>query len=360
MGGSPKPGTTATTHTTTTTTTTRPVATTTGIGLKTVTWTDTIPAAGLVVNPAPGGSAGPRALVTEIWYPSLGGSKTHPTVRQRPDYAAGPYPVIVFAHGFDTLPATYTALLSSWVDAGFVVVAPLFPDENANKISSLGAATTEQLELAESDVVNEPYDIAYVVGEVESGASGSRLERGALAEGARRTRKVRPRRPLRRRPGRRGPRLLRAPPSYATHLRRTFDATVRGPHPVGLGAVGHLRGPLGRPVDAVRAKRRRPVQPAEDAATLVHDAGGGFFLKLLGAGHFAPYVGQGPAAPIVEKVTAAFLKDAVAGTPRSRSCRRCLTGSRLRRCLPALPSPRCCTTLQPTPAERACAPAQPP
>jgi len=46
----------------------------TGIGLRTVTWTDTNPSAGLVVNPAPGGSAGPRTLVTEIWYPSIGGS----------------------------------------------------------------------------------------------------------------------------------------------------------------------------------------------------------------------------------------------------------------------------------------------
>ena len=40
----------------------------------------------------------------------------------------------------------------------------------------------------------------------------------------------------------------------------------------------------------------------QNAATLVHDAGGGFFLKLLAAGHFAPYVGRGPAAPVVEEV----------------------------------------------------------
>jgi len=49
---------------------------------------------------------------------------------------------------------------------GFVVVAPLFPDENANKINSLVPRTVTQSELAESDVVNEPYDIAYVTGEV--------------------------------------------------------------------------------------------------------------------------------------------------------------------------------------------------
>jgi len=109
-----------------------------GIGRKTVTWTDTNPSAGLVFNPAPGGSAGPRTLVTEIWYPSIGGSETTPTAGEKPDYGGGPFPVIVFAHGFDTLPATYNPLLASWVKAGFVVVAPLFPDENANRINSLG------------------------------------------------------------------------------------------------------------------------------------------------------------------------------------------------------------------------------
>ena len=55
----------------------------------------------------------------------------------------------------------------------------------------------------------------------------------------------------------------------------------------------------------------------QDAATLLHDAGGGFFLKLLEAGHFAPYVGQGRRAGIVERLTVAFLKRPLAGTPRS-------------------------------------------
>jgi len=46
------------------------------------------------------------------------------------------------------------------VKAGFVVVAPLFPDENANRINSLGHLTATQSEEVESDVVKEPYDIA--------------------------------------------------------------------------------------------------------------------------------------------------------------------------------------------------------
>ena len=127
-GNSPKTSTSSTTttrpHTTTTGT---PSSTASGIGIKTVTWTDTNAAAALVVNPAPGGYAKRRSFVTEIWYPSTNKSKTGAVLGAKPDYRAGPYPVIVFAHGFDTLPSTYTALLSAWVRAGFVVVARAFP-----------------------------------------------------------------------------------------------------------------------------------------------------------------------------------------------------------------------------------------
>jgi hypothetical protein len=48
----------------------------------------------------------------------------------------------------------------------------------------------------------------------------------------------------------------------------------------------------------------------QEAATLFHGAGGGYFLELTMAHHFSPYIGLGPAAPIVERVTAAFLKAA--------------------------------------------------
>lgn len=99
--------TTTTTTTSHSSTSTAPSNTHVGIGLRTVVWVDTNPAAGGVANPLPNGEAGPRKLVTEIWYPALGASKSQPTTRARPDYARGPFPVVVFAHGFDTLPATY-------------------------------------------------------------------------------------------------------------------------------------------------------------------------------------------------------------------------------------------------------------
>ena len=313
-GGTGGGGTSTTTTHKNTTSTSPTAAGTVGIGLRTVIWTDTNPHAGGVSNPAPGGSAGPRTLVTDIFYPSVGGSKSAAKRGLGPDYGAGPFPVVVFAHGFDTLPSTYAPLLKSWVNAGFIVVAPLFPDENANEISSLGAASNQQLGEAESDIVNEPYDIAYVVTKVESGASGEASSGVGWLKG------------------------LAVPGKYALAghsdgaqavaalvysqaqaYGSTYAALPTKPFGVLIFSGSELSGTYAPPASPPPALF---VQSAVDqcnlpqyAGTLFHDLGGGFFLKLLGAHHFAPYVGLGPAAPLVESATTAFLKAALAGNP---------------------------------------------
>ena len=87
------------------------------------------------------GRTGPRVLVTSIRIPS----------------GHGPFPLIVFAHGFALTPAPYSALLDAWARAGYVVASPLFPVEQD------GAAGGP----SESDLVNEPADIRFVITRVE-------------------------------------------------------------------------------------------------------------------------------------------------------------------------------------------------
>ncbi|MGA2805292.1 MAG: hypothetical protein ABSF89_13030 [Acidimicrobiales bacterium] len=296
----------------TTTTTTLPRLKPTGIGARTVTWTDTNPNAGLVVNPAPGGSAGPRTLVTEIWYPSIGGSSRTPTVGAKPDYQGGPFPVIVFAHGFDTVPATYTPLLASWVKAGFVVVAPLFPDENANKLNSLGTRTVTQSELAESDVVNEPYDIAYVAGQVEAGAGGTASSGAAWLKDLAEPAKIAL-------AGHSDGAQAVAALVYSEKYASTYEEMAARPFAVLILSGSELAGvyapPANPPPVLFVQSGVDSCNLPQDAETLFHDAGGGFFLKLVGAHHFSPYVGIGPAAPVVERLTAAFLEEALVGAP---------------------------------------------
>jgi predicted dienelactone hydrolase len=95
--------------------------------------------------------------VTEIRYPSqyLAGQPVE-VAGATPVELSGGYPMIVFAHGYDVTPDTYGALLDAWVQAGFVVVAPLFPDEQPSAVAAQHGTNTED------DIVNEPADLAFV------------------------------------------------------------------------------------------------------------------------------------------------------------------------------------------------------
>jgi hypothetical protein len=102
-------------------------------------------------------SSSSRTLVTEIRYPAespAGGPNEN--VGAAPAPRSGGYPTIIFAHGYDVTPDTYAALLDAWVRAGFVVVAPIFPDESATAVAAEHGANTE------NDLINEPGDLAFV------------------------------------------------------------------------------------------------------------------------------------------------------------------------------------------------------
>ncbi|MFI2661148.1 Alpha/beta hydrolase family protein [Micromonospora carbonacea] len=61
----------------------------------------------------PGGA---RPLPVTVWYPAARGG-----------VAPGRFPVVVFSHGLDSLPALHAPLTSRWAAAGFVVAAPAYP-----------------------------------------------------------------------------------------------------------------------------------------------------------------------------------------------------------------------------------------
>jgi hypothetical protein len=112
-----------------------------------------------------------RTLVTEIRYPTaLVSGANNAIPRATPVTQVGGYPTIVFAHGYDVTPDTYAPLLNAWAEAGFVVVAPFFPDEDASAVLAQHGANTED------DVINEPGDLAFVTKEViEDSAAASPL-----------------------------------------------------------------------------------------------------------------------------------------------------------------------------------------
>jgi hypothetical protein len=102
-----------------------------------------------------------RTLVTEIRYPTQLNAGEPAEVHGAPPVArSGGYPMVVFAHGYDVTPDTYAALMDAWTRAGFVVVAPIFPDESAFEVAAQHGANTE------GDLANEPGDLVFVTKEV--------------------------------------------------------------------------------------------------------------------------------------------------------------------------------------------------
>lgn len=75
------------------------------------------------------------------------------TVVRYPEHAAGPFPLVVFGHGFAVTPAYYCRLLRAWARAGHVVAAAVFPLENAHAPAGPD----------EADIVNKPRDMSFVI-----------------------------------------------------------------------------------------------------------------------------------------------------------------------------------------------------
>jgi fermentation-respiration switch protein FrsA (DUF1100 family) len=96
-----------------------------------------------------------RVLRTSVWLPP----------------GRGPWPLLVFGHGFDAQVATYAVLLDELARAGFVVAAPELPGS-----SSALAGTPD-----ERDLDQQPCDLLFVAGEVERTAALTGLvSRGAV------------------------------------------------------------------------------------------------------------------------------------------------------------------------------------
>jgi dienelactone hydrolase len=100
-----------------------------------------------------------RTLVTEIRYPTISPSPgIVETAGASPARRHGPFPLVIFAHGYDLSPDTYRNLLDVWVKAGFVVAAPRFPDTNQESVDAIG-----KIFAPEADDANQPGDVAFLV-----------------------------------------------------------------------------------------------------------------------------------------------------------------------------------------------------
>ncbi|WP_433056779.1 alpha/beta hydrolase family protein [Dactylosporangium sp. CS-033363] len=95
--------------------------------------------------------------------------RTIRTVVWAPD-RAGRYPAVLFSHGLNGTPESFAPLLQTWAAAGFVVIAPAYPN------TTKGAPSFDVY-----DVLNQPDDAKYVLGQVLAGALGKRIDATRLA-----------------------------------------------------------------------------------------------------------------------------------------------------------------------------------
>ena len=231
-----------------------------------------------------GGRTEPRTIVTYVRYPARGVPAGAEVAAGPP--APGPFPLVVFAHGFDVTPATYARLLTSWTRAGYVVAAPLFPLTNPHAPGGPD----------ETDVVNQPGDVSFVISRLVAASSVSRPLLGLIdpshiavaghsdgAETALATAYSRRKRDAR----------IRAALIFSGAEMSGIGGYSFAPHGPALLATQGADDTFNAPrfTDAYFRTARRPK----------------YLLRLLGAGHLLPYTTEQPQLAIVEYVTRTFL-----------------------------------------------------
>ncbi|MDE3133476.1 MAG: hypothetical protein KGL15_05375 [Acidobacteriota bacterium] len=227
----------------------------------------------------------PRPLVTVIRYPAIGEPTDTDGVDARPATASGPFPLIVFGHGFKATPAIYSRLLRAWASAGYVVAAPVFPRSNAHAPGGPD----------ESDIVNQPADMSFVITSVLAAAAADHGTLSQLVD-----------------PdevavaGQSDGAATALATAYDTrYLDRRVDAAV-----ILSGAEimpGHYFRGRNPPLLATQGTADKINRPKYTYQFFRAAHTPRFLLKLLGAGHIGPYTDEQPQLGVVERVTIAFL-----------------------------------------------------
>ncbi len=251
------------------------------VGIRVLRLVDHTRTAALPTGPAP------RSLLTFVRYPAFAPAsgidvRDAPAARPR-----GPYPLIVFGHGFAVTPALYAHLLQAWTRAGYVVAAPEFPLENANAPGGPN----------ESDLTNQPGDMRFVISELlalsaaRSGPLAGLIDPARIAVAGQSDG---------------GDTALAV--AYSRHFRdpRVKAAVILSGAEI-PGVEGFSFGPGEPPLLATQGTADTVNPPSATSAFFTAASAPKYLLNLIGAEHLPPYSSEQPQLAIVERVTISFL-----------------------------------------------------
>jgi dienelactone hydrolase len=232
------------------------------------------------------GTTEPRVLLTYVRYPALGPSSRVDLSNAPPARADGPFPLVVFGHGFAVTPALYARLLQSWAQAGYVVVAPVFPLENADAPGGPD----------ESDLTNQPADMSFVISRMLAASSTATGPFAGLVDPTHIA-------------------VTGQSDGGDTALAVAYDPTYRDPRVSaavilsgaeipGIGTFTFAAG--SPPLLATQGTADTENPPSATNAFFDVAQRPKYLLRLFGAQHLPPYSDQQPQLGIVERVTLAF------------------------------------------------------
>jgi len=237
--------------------------------------------------------AEPRTLVTVVRYPAIGEPSARDLPNAQPERSGGPFPLVVFAHGYRLAPYTYTRLLQAWAHAGYVVAAPAFPLTNA-----------EAPVVDRSDLVNQPQDLRFVISRLlaQRGAplggliDGARIALGGHSDGV--------------------------DSALAVAYGKPGDRRIRAALGLSGAEISAFTGfggsPGGVPLLAVQGTADSVNSPSGTYSYFAEAPRPKYLLTLLGAEHTAPYQDEQPHLGIVARVSTAFLDGYLKGDVPAR------------------------------------------
>jgi dienelactone hydrolase len=217
-----------------------------------------------------------RALTTTVHYPVSG----------------GPFPLVVFAHGYQLGPSSYDRIATAIASAGYVVAAPSFP---------LADAAVAGPNLDRGDIPNQSGDLSFVITQLASGSGaaaaaglagridGQRIGAVGHSDGA--------------------DTVL----DLGYHPARR-DGRVRAVAALSPDALTPPGGSVGdAPVLITHGDHDRIVPYSNSTTVFGQVSAHRFLLTLIGADHLPPVTGAEPWTPVLDRVVFDLLDHYVAG-----------------------------------------------